>query len=114
MKVLVEGVWVKLTDEQIKYVEQEKDRREKEEARIASSFLKVLHHFGFKRVSDVPGCYSQDFHNWFAEIIKPSTGADPYVWIVGNGIRDSAFPGGWIYWDPQVLFRELSTILLTQ
>lgn len=110
-KVLVKNTWVELTPEQIKFVEESECAREKEIKKVSSSLVNVLHHFGFKKAATVEGGYGNDKYQWWAEIIQHGN-QEPYVWIVGNNLRDSPFPGGWTYWEPQDLFRALGEALL--
>ena len=101
MKVQVEGVWIQLTDEQIKIIEQARKKLETE----ANTFAKVLKHFGFKKINE-PGCYSHPEYDWFAEIINRDHW--PYVWMAGKGVKNSAmFPGGNCYYEPEQLKEEL-------
>lgn len=109
MKVLVEGVWVKLTDEQIKYVEDQITTRERKAAVVTQSFKHVLSHFGFKRQKDAPGFYYQKEYDWLVEVVDPSQSINwEYAWGIGAGLKCGGFPGGWRYDDPQELFKALS------
>lgn len=101
MRIIVEGVAIDLTKEQIKHIETVKAKRLKE----LNSFEKVLVNFGFKKETHANGSfYTNDDLEWYAEIYD-----DDSVWMTGSGLKDtSSFPGGYVYGTPESLIEELS------
>lgn len=99
MDTVIDGIRITLTPDQEKTVMQAKAEREKS----FKSFKSILIHFGFTKEKGLDGCYGID--KWWAEI---SENGD-HVWLVGKGLKTSAFPGGWIYWTPNELALELQS-----
>jgi hypothetical protein len=100
MEVYVKGVKVKLTEDQLAGVEKELRRR----ARYRNSFSKILKYFGFTKVDTSDWCnkkalaFEHETMGWFAEVID--NGACSDLWMVGNGLPSSGFPGGHVYGHP--------------
>ncbi|HEY4288245.1 MAG TPA: hypothetical protein VGN00_14170 [Puia sp.] len=101
MKVIIEGVCISLTPSQINAITKERKRREK----CRSSFEKMLVHFGFTGVPDLPNSFEHKACDWYAEITDRGGWSD--VWMVGHGLRQGRFPGGWIYDDPEEIEKEI-------
>lgn len=82
------------------------------------TFIRVLREFGLKRMpwdkcvkgfkeSNYP-CYSDEKNNRYCEVYLGDK--LPYVWIVGNGIKPTQFPGGLFFDDPADLRKLLSSL----
>lgn len=109
MRVVVEGVAIELTPEQVSQIE--KVRQERKECR--DSFEKMLLHFKFKKISKPSTdahesvMFSHCYYNWYAEI-HYGCGTYYYVWMTGNGLKNSKqVPGGWTYDEPEEIEREI-------
>lgn len=107
MHAFIQGIRIELTADQIKLVEKEKRRREL----CRHSFERMLKRFGFEKV-DTSGwenpnqnCWQHIYYNWFVEIYDRNGWSD--AWMVGTGLKDDGFPGGWCYSDPEEIEKEL-------
>jgi len=102
MEIVIRGCRLKLTPDQIKKL----DKSDAESKKCLSSFERTLKRFGFKQIADLPpGHFEHKKNDWYAEI---SNRNDYYiVLMVGEGLKQSPFPGGWIYYDVQELQKEL-------
>jgi hypothetical protein len=102
MFTIIRGVRIELTPEQIKKIKQAENKLK----RCRSSFEKMLRHLGFKQISDLPpGHFEHKQQDWYAEIYNRGCYND--VWMVGNGLKSSGFPGGWNYSSPQEIEEEI-------
>jgi len=111
MEIFVQGVRIKLTDEQIAQI----DKEERKRKRCRSGFGKMLKHFGFKK-ADTSDWLQKDtlafehvYYNWYAEI--QNHGNWDSVWMVGPGLKDSGFPGGYMYDEPEKIETEIISAL---
>ena len=77
--------------------------------REVSGFRKVLLKFGFKNLDGYKLSYSNEKNGWFADIIDFGNFAE--VWLVGTGLKDGGFPGGWNYADPKDIEKALNSAL---
>lgn len=100
MEVIIEGVRIELTESQLARIEEK--RKEREACR--DSFVKMLKFFEFEEMPDLPNCFIHKIYNWYAEYLEGNCG---YVWITGEKLKTSAFPGGWIYWEPEEVEEAL-------
>ncbi len=105
MKIYVEGVQITLTPGQIAIIDADKRKR----AKCHNSFAKMLRHFGFKQHKELPNCYEQQQHGWWAEIVDHDNWST--VWITGTDLKNSSFPGGWNYGEPIEIEQELTRAL---
>lgn len=115
-KVFIRGTWITLTPEQMKIIEKERNKKKA----ASNSFKKMLINHGFKKL-DTTGwldpkqeCYEHVYYNWFAQIFTHNS-LWVECWLVGSGLRNSGFPGGWMYGSTEelnvaieVAFRKLS------
>ena len=100
MYAFVEGIRISLTESQISIIEAEKRKREM----CLNSFRKILLHFGFKETKESLAdgspsnqCWFENkSYNWYAEITIHNENWQS-VWMVGKGLKQGPFPGGWIY-----------------
>lgn len=104
MNIIIEGVNIELTFEQISKIEAAR----KERALSKKSFVSILKHFGFKKLDTSNWtdktiiAFEHAQNNWYAEITNNN------VWMVGKGLKDSGFPGGSYYFT----INEVETALL--
>lgn len=103
-RVSVHGVWIDLTEAQIKKVTTEIKKREK----CRGDFKKMLLKLGFV-TCEIAGknCFEHKYYGWFAEIIEYNSRWFE-CWIVGTGLRDGGFPGGWSYGEPEEVEKVLT------
>lgn len=108
MDITVKGVRIKLTEEQVKQIAIEEERRNKE----CKSFTSCLKYFGFKKVctkgwlNPNQNCWNNEDKGWWAEI--HDYGGFKEVWIVGKDLKEvSSFPGGYTYSSPEEIIEEL-------
>lgn len=105
MTVIVEGVRIELTHEQIGKIEKERLKRKK----CRNSFTKTLLHFGFKQCDskdDTDFSFEHTSMNWFAVFNEGSGGS---VWMVGGGLKNSSsfWKDGCVYWTPDEISKEI-------
>lgn len=62
-------------------------------------------------MKDVPGSWGHSSMEWYADIREERNWTD--VWMVGKGLKDGGFPGGWNYSDPEEIETELLRALKT-
>ena len=101
MEIFVKGVKIKLTKEQIDLIEQNDAKIEK----CRNSFVKMLKHFHFEQWKDDKDYFSNPTTGWVAEILD--RGNYKEVWMIGDGLKTSSFPGGWIYSSPEQIEMEI-------
>ncbi len=129
--IAIDGLKIQLTltAEQIEIINQAKqaklDADKKRQAKFQkqhtldtdkniAQFIKILLRFGFKKVntSDWPVknilAYEHIEHGWYAEIWRDCGGE---VWLVGKELKSGSFPGGWMYWEPKDIEKELTKAL---
>lgn len=108
MRIIVQGVSIELTVEQIAAIDKEKRKREK----CRKSFEKILFHFGFKKINTTGWqnpkqfCYEQKEYGWFAEI--QNFGIYSEVFMIGKGLQNNhPPPGGHMYGEPEDIEKEI-------
>lgn len=101
MKIIIEGCAIELTPAQIAVIDKEKKRREK----CRGSFKRMLTKLGFMPCKDLPGSFQHKDKPWYAEIIDHGHYSD--CWVVGDGLKTSSFPGGWVYETPMDIEKEV-------
>lgn len=101
MKIIIEGVEITLNASQVWEINKERKKRE----RCRNSFVRMLKHFGFKKYPECPNCYEHPIYEWWAEI--HNYGNYDSVWMVGKGLRDGGFSGGYTYDEPELIEREI-------
>lgn len=112
MKIVVEGVTIELTKEQIALIEKEKAKRAAE----CASFERTLKNFGFAKV-DTTGwadpkekAFANDEHGWYAEI--QDYRKYKACLLVGKGlISMRGFPGGYIHESPESVAKAITAAL---
>lgn len=68
------------------------------------TFTEVLKSHGFKKFDK--NSFNNEPKGWYAEIL--TSGKSEYVWMVGKGLKSiSSFPGGYTYWNPELVNEEL-------
>lgn len=107
MTIVVEGVRIELTTEQISLILKERKRRE----RCRGSFKRMLSNLGFKPCKDLPGSFEHKVMPWYAEIVNHEGYSN--VWMVGGDLKSAGFPGGWIYHSPTEIETEVLKVLNT-
>lgn len=107
MDVIIKGVRITLTQQQVAKIEIAKNQRQ----RCRNSFVRMLKHFGFKKI-DTAGwenpkalCFENETCEWFAEI--QNYGNWDEVFMAGKGLKNVGFPGGYMYGTPQEIEEEL-------
>lgn len=108
MEVVVQGVRVKLTAEQIAIVVKEQKRRKK----CRGSFDKILEHFGFKKCDTTTWAdpttiaWLHDYYDWFAHIVDHGSWSS--LWMVGTGLKTTVlYRDGWGYDSPEEVEKEI-------
>lgn len=129
--VLVDGVKIQLTAEQMEVInkakqaklaiEQKREEKHKrqfelETNRNIEAFRKILLSFGFTKVdtsdwpnkNNIPYAYEHVKNEWYAEIYRDRGGE---IWMVGPELKSGRMPGGWMYWEPKDVKEELTNAL---
>lgn len=107
MQVVIEGVKIELTPEQVQQIEKVRAEREK----CRNSYQKMLKHFGFEKcdtstwLNKKANAWVQEHYDWYAEI--QHSGGIHSLWLVGPGLKTTNFNDGWIYWSPADAEKEI-------
>lgn len=110
MEVIVKGVKITLTAEQIKQIEAHHAKQIIE----CSTFTKTLKHFGFKKMStkgwENPNANCWESKHWFVEIFNNDT-LNEYCSVAGVGVELSSSGCPLIVNSPQELVEKLNKAL---
>ena len=112
MKIIVQGVSIEITKEQIEQIDQEKAKQIRE----LKSFERILKHFGFEKINtrSWPNpnekAYSHYQYGWYAEI--QDYGPYKACFLTGKGLRSTdSFPGGYVYDSPESMAKAITLAL---
>ncbi|NQD71643.1 hypothetical protein HP439_13015 [Sphingobacterium shayense] len=112
MKVIVQGVSIELTKEQVEHFENEKAKQLKE----CSTFTKTLKHFGFNKINTKSwpnpneNAYSHYQYGWYAEI--QDYGTYKACFLTGKGLKSiEGFPGGYVHDSPESVAAAITKAL---
>jgi hypothetical protein len=129
--VMVDGVKIQLTDEQMEIINKAKQAKlaieqkrkakhnrqhELDTNKNIEAFRKILLSFGFTTVdtsdwpskNSIPYAYEHVKNGWYAEIYRDRGGE---IWMVGQELKSGSTPDGWIYGEPKEVKDELTRTL---
>lgn len=75
--------------------------------RETKAYARLLRKYGFKKSGTTS--FDHEKNSWHADILDMHNYVE--VWLVGRGLKDGGFPGGWVYGDAKSIADELDKAL---